>query len=120
MVNEKLGENIRIFRTIKGYSQEGLANKLGKSQNWLQKIEKGEIDIPLSCLTELSEELGIRLLYVYNLLETSNNLTGKHSSTVRMTNQTLRIYSVVWSFTLSSNGSISGSINVSCNDKFRL
>ena len=59
MINEKLGENIRIFRTIKGYSQEGLANKLGKTQNWLQKIEKGEIDIPLSCLTELSKELGV-------------------------------------------------------------
>lgn len=59
MINEKLGENIRIFRTIKGYSQEGLANKLSKTQNWLQKIEKGEIDIPLSCLTELSKELGV-------------------------------------------------------------
>ncbi len=61
MINEKLGENIRIFRTIKGYSQEGLANKLGKSQNWLQKIEKGEIDIPLSCLSLITNELGITL-----------------------------------------------------------
>lgn len=61
MINEKLGENIRIFITIKGYSQEGLANKLGKSQNWLQKIEKGEIDIPLSCLSLITNELGITL-----------------------------------------------------------
>lgn len=61
MINEKLGENIRIFRTIKGYSQEGLDNKLGKSQNWLQKIEKGEIDIPLSCLSLITNELGITL-----------------------------------------------------------
>jgi transcriptional regulator with XRE-family HTH domain len=61
MINEKLGENIRIFRTIKGYSQEGLANKLGKTQNWLQKIEKGEIDIPLSCLSLITNELGITL-----------------------------------------------------------
>lgn len=64
MINEKLGENIRIFRTIKGYSQEGLANKLGKTQNWLQKIEKGEIDIPLSCLTELSKELGVSVDFI--------------------------------------------------------
>jgi transcriptional regulator with XRE-family HTH domain len=61
MINEKLGENIRIFRTIKGYSQEGLANKLGKSQNWLQKIEKGEIDISFSCLSIITNELGITL-----------------------------------------------------------
>ena len=64
MINEKLGENIRIFRTIKGYSQEGLAYKLGKTQNWLQKIEKGEIDIPLSCLTELSKELGVSVDFI--------------------------------------------------------
>ena len=64
MINEKLGENIRIFRTIKGYSQEGLANKLGKTQNWLQKIEKGEIDILLSCLTELSKELGVSVDFI--------------------------------------------------------
>jgi transcriptional regulator with XRE-family HTH domain len=61
MINEKLEENIRIFITIKGYSQEGLANKLGKSQNWLQNIEKGEIDIPLSCLSLITNELGITL-----------------------------------------------------------
>ena len=56
------------------------------------------------------------LEYAYNQLETSNNLTGTHLATVVMPNQTIRIYSVVWSFTLSSNGSISGSINVSCNE----
>ena len=64
MVNEKLGENLRILRILRNYSQEGLANKLGKTQNWLQKIEKGEIDIPLSCLTELSKELGVSVDFI--------------------------------------------------------
>lgn len=53
----KIGENVRIARTIKGYSQEGLANKIGKSQNWLQKVEKGEIDLSVTCITELAKEL---------------------------------------------------------------
>ena len=61
MANEKLGENIRIFRTIKGQLQEGLSNKLGKSQNLLQKIEKRKIDIPLSCLSLITNEIGITL-----------------------------------------------------------
>jgi transcriptional regulator with XRE-family HTH domain len=64
MTNTQIGENLRILRILKNYSQEGLANKLSKTQNWLQKIEKGEIDIPLSCLTELSKELGGSLDFI--------------------------------------------------------
>lgn len=59
MIINKIGENIRLIRTLKGYSQEGLANKLGKSQNWIQKIEKGEIDVSIKNLEEISKELDI-------------------------------------------------------------
>lgn len=45
---EQMGENIRIARVFRGYSQEGLANKMGKSQNWLQRVEKGEVDMNIS------------------------------------------------------------------------
>jgi transcriptional regulator with XRE-family HTH domain len=70
MVNEKLGENLRILRILRNYSQEGLANKLGKTQNWLSKIEKGEIDIPLSYLTELSKELGVSIDFIITFEKT--------------------------------------------------
>jgi hypothetical protein len=56
------------------------------------------------------------LEYAYNQIEINNNLNGTYSSTVIMPNQTIRIYNVAWNFTLSTNGSISGSTNVSCND----
>jgi len=56
----KIGENIRIARTIRGYSQEGLANALGKSQNWLQKVEKGEIDLSVNNISAISNELGVQ------------------------------------------------------------
>ena len=74
MTNTQIGENLRILRILKNYSQEGLANKLGKTQNWLQKIEKGEIDIPLSCLTELSKELGISVDFIikFNITQILN------------------------------------------------
>jgi transcriptional regulator with XRE-family HTH domain len=77
MINTKLGENIRIMRTIKGFSQDGLANKLGKSQNWLQKLEKGEIDIPLSCLDDLSKEFGVTPDYLlsFESKQVFNNCT---------------------------------------------
>jgi transcriptional regulator with XRE-family HTH domain len=64
MTNTQIGENLRILRILRNYSQEGLANKLGKTQNWLSKTEKGEIDIPLSCLTELSKELGVSVDFI--------------------------------------------------------
>ncbi|MDP2175947.1 MAG: helix-turn-helix transcriptional regulator [Bacteroidota bacterium] len=77
MINTKLGENVRILRTIKGFSQDGLANKLGKSQNWLQKIEKGEIDISLSCLYDISKELGVTPYYLltFEWKQVLNNCT---------------------------------------------
>jgi transcriptional regulator with XRE-family HTH domain len=56
---ELIGKNILIARTIKGYSQEGLAKSVNKSQNWLQKLEKGEADINLSCIKNLAEVLEV-------------------------------------------------------------
>lgn len=64
-LKEKIGDNLRIIRTIKGYSQEGLANKIGKSQNWLQKIEKGESDINVSCIEEICKELEIPTEFIF-------------------------------------------------------
>ena len=70
MTNTQIGENLRILRILRNYSQEGLANKLGKTQNWLSKTEKGEIDIPLSCLTELSKELGVSIDFIITFEKT--------------------------------------------------
>lgn len=63
---QKVGDNIRIARAIKGFSQEGLANSVGKSQNWMQKVEKGELDLTISAVEELAKSLGVpssNLLY---------------------------------------------------------
>jgi ribosome-binding protein aMBF1 (putative translation factor) len=43
---KKVGDNIRIARAIKGYSQEGLANALGKTQNWIQNMSGEYACIP--------------------------------------------------------------------------
>ncbi len=61
MILEKIGENIRVFRTLKRYSQHGLARKINKGQSWLQQLEKGEIDISISNLKELADELGVTI-----------------------------------------------------------
>jgi transcriptional regulator with XRE-family HTH domain len=61
-----IGNNVRIARAVRGYSQEGLANKIGKSQNWLQRVEKGEVDLCISAIEQIAQELNIpssQLLY---------------------------------------------------------
>jgi transcriptional regulator with XRE-family HTH domain len=60
----KIGENIRIARNIKGFSQEGLANKLNKSQNWMQKVEKGEIDLSITCIRNIANELEVPASFI--------------------------------------------------------
>lgn len=55
-----LGENIRFLRTIKGYSQDDIANMLGyKSFTTIQKWESGVSEPPLKALKKLSEIFNI-------------------------------------------------------------
>jgi len=36
---EKIAKNVLITRTIKGFTQEGLASKTGMTHAWIQKVE---------------------------------------------------------------------------------
>ncbi len=67
---DKIGKNVLIGRTILGLSQEGLAKKLGMNQSWVQKVEKGEVDLCISNINKLSEGLNIEPI---NLLFSSPN-----------------------------------------------
>jgi transcriptional regulator with XRE-family HTH domain len=61
---EKIGHNIKILRFAKGYTQENLSSAIGKSQNWIQKVENGEIDISINNLQDISKELGVSIEYL--------------------------------------------------------
>lgn len=55
-----LSENIRYLRTLKGYSQEYVASKLGyKSFTTIQKWESGVSEPPVKKLQELSKLFGV-------------------------------------------------------------
>ena len=66
----KIKDNIRHYRIIKGVSQEFLAKKLGKSQNWISKLEKGEIRV--------NDEIINRIAWVLDL-EKDMLLLNPHS-----------------------------------------
>jgi transcriptional regulator with XRE-family HTH domain len=56
---EKIAKNILIARTIKGFTQEGLGSKIGMTQAWVQKVEKGEIDLSISSINKICKGLEI-------------------------------------------------------------
>lgn len=55
----KLLNNIRLVREIKGYSQEYVANQLGKSQAALSKIENGQTHLSDDMIEKLSRILKV-------------------------------------------------------------
>lgn len=58
----KLHEKIRSMRQLQGWSQEEMASKLGMSVSGYANIERGETDVQLSRLEQISEVLGMKLL----------------------------------------------------------
>ncbi len=55
----KLGNKIRVFRQIKGYSQEAMAENLGISHTAYAKMERGESKITEEKLLKIANILGI-------------------------------------------------------------
>ncbi|EIJ44169.1 putative transcription factor, MBF1 like protein [Beggiatoa alba B18LD] len=56
-----LHEKIQLMRTLKGWSQEEMAEKLSMSVSGYAKIERGATDITMSRLKSISEVLGVQL-----------------------------------------------------------
>lgn len=56
----KLGEKIRGIRTMKGLSQENMAEMLEMSVRGYGDIERGTTDIPFSRLEQIADKLGVQ------------------------------------------------------------
>lgn len=67
-----IGEKIRVFRGIKGYSQENFAEMLNMSVAGYAQIERNETDVKYSRLEQIAEKLDIS---VADLIAFGNNNT---------------------------------------------
>lgn len=56
-----LGEKIKLFRHLKGYSQEAMADSLGLSGTGYGKIERDETDVTVARLEEIATVLGVEV-----------------------------------------------------------
>lgn len=74
-------EKIKFLRKQKGWSQEEIANKLQISLNSYGAIERGDTDINLSRLEDISEVFEIELSELFNLNDQQVfNLGGQHNN----------------------------------------
>ena len=52
-VNHYVGQRIQFFRKLKGFTQQQLADAIGKSKATVSKYEKGEISIDVETLNDI-------------------------------------------------------------------
>ena len=75
-VSNKIGEKIRQLRVLAGLSQENIAEEIGMSHGNYGKIERGEIDVSSTHLTQLAKALKVT---VNDFFETKLKVNAKES-----------------------------------------
>ena len=69
-----LGNNIKKYRLLKGYTQESFAEKIDKTANYLSLVENGHKGILIRTLFDIARELDVP---AYKLLEPCEKIDGK-------------------------------------------
>ncbi len=60
-----IGDNIRKYRNLKGWSQEDLAQECELHRTYIGSVERGEKNITILNLLKIKEKLDIRLKDLY-------------------------------------------------------
>lgn len=81
---KNFGDNIRIVRQAKGYTQENVAELLGMSSSCYAKIERGESDITVSRIEEIAKVFEVAPAQLVTLSDKSFifNIKSNHSGPV--------------------------------------
>lgn len=72
-----LGKNIRFLRKRKGWTQEDLANRIGKKKSIIGNYEKGVTEPSLAILMRLGELFGVYWAYLVDC-----DLSGEQQSSL--------------------------------------
>lgn len=62
----EVGNNIRKWRTLKGFKQDFLASELEISKVAISRIETGKTDIPLNRLFQIASALDIKIELLFS------------------------------------------------------
>jgi transcriptional regulator with XRE-family HTH domain len=72
----QIGQKIKKIRELRSYTQEYMAEQLGMSQTGYGNIERGETDINLNRMKQISEILGIKIQELFGFDEKAALLVG--------------------------------------------
>ena len=76
-VLEQIGKNIKTARTLKGYTQEYVAEKLNKSVNFISLVESGKSGLAVNTIIDICNILEIEPNTIFNGLIDFNNDKNK-------------------------------------------
>ncbi|MDM8564878.1 helix-turn-helix transcriptional regulator [Candidatus Halobeggiatoa sp. HSG11] len=78
----QLHEQIKFMRTLKGWSREEMAGRIGLSANGYAKIERGETNLQVLRLEKIAEAFEIELKDLFNFNESMvfNNHNDNHQN----------------------------------------
>ena len=71
-IKQKIGAKIRNIRVAKGLTQENVACQLEMSNSGYAKIERGEIDLKVSRLEQISNNFEVKISDIVEANETNN------------------------------------------------
>lgn len=87
----EVNDKIRFLRLYKHWSQEEMAKNLHMTTKGYAKIERGEVDITISKLKQISKVLGVELKELIGLDDKNvfNFIENFHSSLVQSNNNVI-------------------------------
>ncbi len=100
LVQEQLGKRVRLFRKIKGYSQETFAEKIGIATNTLSSIETGNAFMTAPTLEKICNILEVTPKELFSFDDESEDFMYdfilKHLELIKSNSERLKIvYNVI-------------------------
>ena len=65
-MNKKVGQRIRMFRAMRGLSQDNVADELGMTTGNYGKMERGEITISVNAVAQISKILKVSISELFD------------------------------------------------------
>lgn len=102
---KKIGNNIKTSRVLKNYTQEYLAEKLNKSNNFVSLIERGKSGLGIETIIDICNILDIEPNTLFNgLIKYKNNKDKKIINSISsLSNEDKEIVNNLITYILNKN-----------------